>query len=255
MGGEFLFIMNGLIFFIEIVLFYIAIIVFTVGTLYRLWYWLKTPVPWRINLGPSKTTWKGVIGKIAAEVLIFISLLRSDKKLWVYAFTMHVCALACLLGTHFFGLIDAGVDLWTPYTIPLGKEIIYVFACFAFPLIAALLLLLINRIWVERVRRVSMPTDYIAIGLVMTHVLVGTYMSFFTELDMAEVMKWGIGLATFQPYLVTGSWAFVTHCATGFSLFIYFPFSKLFHPMGQIANRWTMTQKEVELIAGGRAVR
>ena len=34
-----------------------------------------------------------------------------------------------------------------------------------------------------------------------------------------------------------------------------FPFSKLFHPLGQITNRWTMTQKEVELIAGGRIVR
>ena len=247
--------MNGLLFFIEIVLFYIAIIVFTLGTLYRLWYWLKTPVPWRINLAPSKTTWKGVVGKIAAEVLIFISLLRNDKKLWIFAFTMHICGLAVLLGTHFFGLIDAGVDLWTSSSIPLGQEIIFVAACFAFPLIAALLLLLINRIWEKKVRRVSMPTDYIAIGLVLAHVLAGTYMSFFTELDMAEVMKWGLGLATFHPYVVHGSWIFPVHLTTGFTLFMYFPFSKLFHPMGQIANRWTMTQKEVELIAGGRAVR
>ena len=247
--------MNGLIFFIEIVLFYLAIIVFAVGTVYRLWYWLKTPVPLRINLAPAKKTWKGVVGKIAAEVLLFISLLRSDKQLWVLALAMHVSALIALFGTHFFGLIDAGIDLWTPYYIPGAKTIIYVAALFAFPLIAALLLLLIKRVITKEVRRISIATDYVAIGLILLHVSVGTYMSFFTELDLAEVMRWGVGLATFQPYLVTGSWPFVMHCATGFTLFMYFPFSKLFHPIGQITNRWTMTQKEVELVAGGRAVK
>jgi len=97
--------MYGLLFFIEIVLFYVAVIVFGVGTVYRLWYWLQTPVPLRISLAPAKTTWKGVAGKIAAEVLVFISLFRNDKWLWVFALAMHVSALVCLLGTHFFGLI------------------------------------------------------------------------------------------------------------------------------------------------------
>ncbi len=247
--------MYGLVFFIEIVLFYIAIVVFTAGTVYRLWCWLKIPVPMRINLAPARVTWKGVAGKIAAEVLLFISLLRSDKPLWILAIVMHVSALAVLIGTHFFGLIDAGIDMYTPYSIPGGKAIIYVAATFAFPLIAMLLLLLIKRLWTKEVRRISIPTDYVAIGLVLAHVLVGTYMSFFTELDLEEVMKWGVGLVTFQPYIVSGSWPFVLHLTTGFTLFIYFPFSKLFHPLGQITNRWTMTQKEVELIAGGRAVR
>jgi len=247
--------MYGLLFFIEIVLFYIAVIVFGVGTVYRLWYWLQTPVPLRINLAPAKTTWKGVAAKIAAEVLVFISLFRNDKTLWVFALAMHVSALACLLGTHFFGLIDAGIDLYTPYSIPAGKTIIYVFACFAFPLIATLLFLLFKRIVTRDVRRLSIATDYIAIGLVLAHVLAGTYMSFFTELDLGAVMKWGLGLVTFHPYIVSGSWIFPVHCTTGFSLFMYFPFSKLFHPIGQISNRWTMTQKETELIAGGRCVR
>lgn len=247
--------MYALVFFIEIILFYIAIVVFTAGTVYRLWCWLKIPVPMRINLAPAKVTWKGVAGKIAAEVLLFISLLRSDKKLWVLAIVMHVSALVVLLGTHLFGLIDAGIDMYTPYSIPGSKAILYVAATFAFPLIAMLLLLLIKRLWTKEVRRISIPTDYVAIGLVLAHVLVGTYMSFFTELDLEEVMKWGVGLVTFQPYIVSGSWPFVLHLTTGFTLFMYFPFSKLFHPLGQITNRWTMTQKEVELIAGGRAVR
>jgi len=247
--------MYGLVFFIEVVLFYIAVIVFGIGTVYRLWYWLQTPVPLRISLAPAKTTWKGVTGKIAAEVLVFISLFRNDKQLWILAFIMHISALIALLGTHLFGLIDAGIDLYTPYSIPWGKTVIYIAALFAFPLIGAALLLLIKRLITKEIKRISMPTDYVAIGLILAHVSIGTYMSFFTELDLGEVMKWGLGLATFRPYLVMESWPFVVHCATGFTLFIYFPFSKLFHPLGQITNRWTMTQKETELIAGGRCVR
>ena len=247
--------MNGLIFFIEGILPYIAIGVFVLGTGYRLWYWLQTPVPLRIGLAPAKVTWKGAIGKIAAEVLVFISLLRSDKLLWVVALGMHVCALVVLVGTHFFGLIDAGIELWTAYTIPAGKAILYVAACFAFPLIAALLILLFKRLLTREIKRISVPTDYVAIGLILAHVLGGTYMSFFTELDMGEVMKWGLGLATFHPYIVQESWIFAVHVATGFTLFMYFPFSKLFHPLGQIVNRWTITQKEEILVPGGAVVR
>ncbi|MDP2917740.1 MAG: respiratory nitrate reductase subunit gamma [Dehalococcoidia bacterium] len=247
--------MNYLLFFIEGVLPYIAIIVFVLGTAYRLWRWLATPVPLRITMAPARMTWKGVAGKITAEVLLFISLLRSDRFLWVIAWTMHVFAIVVLVGTHFFGVIEHGIDLWTPYTVPAGKAIIYVAASFAFPLIITLLVLLFKRILTRDIRRISIPTDYVAIGLVLAHVMNGTYMSFFMEVDMAEVMKWGLGLMTLQPHVVEGSWLFALHTATAFSLFIYFPFSKLFHPLGQITNRWTMTQKEEKLIAGGSVVK
>ncbi|MFH1381324.1 MAG: respiratory nitrate reductase subunit gamma [Chloroflexota bacterium] len=247
--------MNGLAFFIEGIFPYIAIIIFVLGTAYRLWYWLQTPVPLRIGLAPAKTTWKAATGKIAAEFFLFISLLRSDKVLWVIAWIMHICALVVLVGTHFFGLIDAGIELWTPLVIPQGKAILYVAATFSFPLIATLLILLFKRLFTPEVRRITIPTDYVALGLILFHVVNGTYMSFFTEVDMAEVMKWGLGLATFHPYVVAGSWIFPVHVATAFTLFIYFPFSKLFHPLGQIVNRWTITQKEEPLVPGGAVVK
>ncbi len=247
--------MNILVYFVEGILPYIAILVFALGTIYKLWRWLKTPVPLRLALAPAKLTWRGVVGKIAAEVLLFISLLRSDKLLWVVAWTMHIFALVVLLGTHFFGLVDAGFDLWAGYNIPQGKAIIYVAAVFAFPLIATLLILLIKRALTRDIRRISIPTDYVAISLVLIHVINGTCMSFLTSVDMAEVMKWGLGLMTFQPHVVEGSWLFALHTTTAFALFIYFPFSKLFHPLGQITNRWTMTQKEEVLISGGSVVK
>ena len=249
--------MSVLVFFVEGILPYLAVGIFGVGTLYRLWYWLKTPVPLNINLAPAKKTWMAAIGKIVAEVALFITLLRSDKFLWVIAWLMHICALVVLLGTHFFGLIDAGFDLWTPYAIPYSKAILYVAACFAFPLITLLLILLFKRLLTQEIRRISMPTDYIAVILILIHVLGGTYMSFFTEMDLGEVMKWGLGLATFRPYIIgiEESWIFPVHVFTGFTLFMYFPFSKLFHPLGQLTNRWTTTQKEEPLVPGGSVVK
>ena len=247
--------MNGLVFFIEGIFPYIAIIVFVLGTIYRLWCWLRTPVPLNINLEPAKNTWRAVIGKIAAEVLLFISLLRNDKVLWIAAWVMHVCGLIVIVASHFFGIIDASVKAYTLYTIPFSKTILYIAALFAFPLIGTLLIILFRRILTRDIRRISFPTDYVAISLILVHVFGGTYMSFFTELDMNKVAAWGMGLFTFRPVVVEGSWIFAVHCATCFITFMYFPFSKLFHPLGQITNRWTMTQKEVELISGGRVVK
>ena len=247
--------MNGLYFFLEGIFPYIASIIFVVGTLYRLWQWIRRPVPLRVNLEPAKTTWKGVAGKIAAEVLVFISLFRNDKTLWTVAWVMHVCGLIILVGTHFFGLIDSSLNIYVGYSIPAGATITYIAALFSFPLVAALLFLLFNRIFSREVRRISIPTDYFALGLIIAHIGNGIYMSFFTHMDMTEVMKWGLGLMTFHPQVVQGSWIFAVHCLTGFGLFLYFPFSKLFHPLGQITNRWTMTQKEQKAIEGGAVVK
>jgi len=247
--------MNGLYFFLEGIFPYIAILVFVAGSIFRLWQWLKRPVPLRINLEPAKTTWGGVFSKIAAEVLVFISLFRNDKALWTAAWIMHICGLAVLLGSHLLGIVDASLELYTPYTLPAGKTIIYIAAVLSFPLAGALLYLIFKRIFTREVRRISIFTDYVALGLILAHVGNGIYMSFFTETDMAEVMKWGMGLSTFQPHVVQGSWIFALHCFTAFSLFLYFPFSKLFHPLGQITNRWTMTQKEEPLIEKGAVVK
>jgi nitrate reductase gamma subunit len=247
--------MNYLYIFLEGIFPYIAIAVFAIGTIYRLWQWLKVPVPLRIGLGPAKTTWKAVTGKIAAEVLLFISLLRNDKTMWVFAWVMHVCGLVIIFGSHLLGIMDAGLNLWTPYRIPGGETLLFIAACFSFPLTGALLYFIYKRLFNRETRRISLPTDYFALILILVHVGNGIYMSFFTEQDMTEVMKWGMGLSTFQPYIIQGNWVFAFHCFTAFALFMYFPFSKLFHPLGQVVNRWTFTQKEEPLVEKGAVVK
>jgi len=244
----------GLTFFIQGIFPYISIAVLVLGITYRVWYWFTRPVPLRIGLAPIPTTWRGVVNRIAAEVLLFVSLFRSERLLWYTAYGMHVAALL-VLSNHALGIADGIVDTFTPYYIPGAKTILFVLACFAFPLIAALLFLLIRRIQDIELNRITVPADYVALSLILLHVLGGAYMSFFTEVDLGAVAAWGLGLATFRPSLVYGSWIFTFHCATGFTLFMYFPFSKLLHPLGMIVNRWTMTPKEEPLVPGGVVVK
>ena len=247
--------MNYLYFFIEGIFPYMALLVFFAGTIYQLWRWFKIPVPLRINLAPAKTTWKAVTLKITAEVVVFLSLFRTDRTFWIVAWIMHVCGLAILIGSHTFGVIAEYGDYNSFYTIPLARTIPTIAALFSFPLIASLLYLLIKRLINKEILRITLFADYFALGLILAHVIDGVYMTYFTKFDLQEGVKWGIGLMTFRPYIIQDSWIFAVHCLTGFSLFLYFPFSKLFHPLGQIANRMTMTKKEEPLIEGGSAVK
>ena len=102
---------------------YIAIAVFLVGLVYRVLLWAGAPVPYRIptTCGQQKTlpwlkqnrldnpsSFFGVLGRMALEVLLFRSLFRntrvvltpnkrlaylSDKLLWAGALAFHWCFL------------------------------------------------------------------------------------------------------------------------------------------------------------------
>ena len=242
-------------YFLEGIFPYLAILIFLVGTGYQMWRWLRIPVPLRVNLAPSKTTWRAVTGKISSEVLVFSSLFKSNRTFWVVVWIMHVCGLAILLGSHFFGVIAESLGMFANITLPLGRTIPYIAAVFSFPLLATLLIILFRRIVIKEVKRLSLLPDYFALILILVHVIDGVYMTYFTNFDVIEGMKWGVGLVTFHPYVVPDSWIFAAHCLTGFGLFLYFPFSKLFHPLGQITNQWTMTQKEVPLVEKGAVVK
>jgi nitrate reductase gamma subunit len=247
--------MYYLYFFLEGIFPYIALLVFFVVSIYRFWHWLKIPLPLRVNLAPSKTTWKAVTGKIAAEVLVFLSLFRTDRTFWIVIWSMHVCAVAILLGSHIFGVAAEMGIYYSWYAISFGRSLPTAIALLSFPLLASLLYVLIKRIVDKEMRQISLAADYFALILISLHVANGIYMTYFTQFDLQEGVKWGVGLATFHPYIIQNSWIFAVHCLTGFGLFLYFPFSKLFHPLGQIANRAAFTQKEEALIKGGAVVK
>lgn len=239
--------MSGFMFFVDGILPYISVPILLIGTIWQLWRWFSVPLPLRIGLAPVPTTQMGVVGKIAAEVFLFRTFFDSERAFWFVVWPFHVVGLFTL-AHHVLGFgQDLLVIYWPHVVIPQFETILFVLALGAWLLIAFLLYILVRRLYMAEIRRMSFFGDYVAVLLILGVVAAGTYMSSFSGLTSAKnwhetALKWGMGLVTFRP-TSAGSLLFSIHFLFVQALFIYFPFSKLFHPFGQVTSRM-MSQKE-----------
>ena len=245
--------MNTFTFIVDCILPYFSFTILGVGIIYRLWRWFSVPLPLRIGLSPIPTNQGGIIGRIAVEFFLFRTFFNSERAFWFIVWPFHVAGLFTILN-HLLGLSDGLIQTYLPgVAIPQLTTALFVIAFAAWLLIALLLYILIRRLYKVEVRRMSFFSDYVAVLLILGLVSIGAYMAFFTDTDMTAVARWGTGLMTFHPVSV-GSTIFSIHFLFAQALFIYFPFSKLFHPLGQIASRM-MTQKEELLNPEGTIVK
>ena len=240
-------------FVVDCVLPYFSIPFLIAGIAYRLWRWFKIPLPLRIGLAPIPKTNSGILGSIIAEVFIFRTLFKSERSFWFVIWSFHIAGLLTI-GNHLLGLVDGLIEAYSPDINTLQiKVILFILGFVAWILIGLLLYILIRRFYKIKIREMSFFTDYVAVILILGLVSAGAYMAFFTETDMVAVARWGTGLFTLTPETVDNP-VFSIHFLFAQVLFIYFPFSKLFHPLGQIASRM-MTTKEEQLNPEGVAVK
>ncbi len=245
--------MDVFIFIVDCILPYISFPVLIIGTVYRLWRWFRIPLPLRIGLSPIPKTNAGIVGIIVAEVIAFRTLFNGEKAFWVIIWPFHVAGLLTL-GNHILGLTDGLIEAYLPgMQIPQIKSALFILGFAAWLLITLLLYILIRRLYKREVKQMSFLGDYVAVLLILGLVSAGTYMAFFSETDMTAVARWGMGLMVFHPEPV-GNLLFSIHFLFAQALFIYFPFSKLFHPLGQVVSRM-MTKKEQLLNEEGVAVK
>ena len=250
--------MNGFTFFIDSILPYISVPVLVLGTIWRLWQWFNVPLPLRIGLPPIPRTQNGVTRRIAAEVLLFRTLFNSKRDFWFVIWPFHLVGLLVLVH-HAMGF---GQDLFIAYwpLVDLSKynTALFIIGLGAWLFIALLLYILVRRFYRADVRRMSSLSNYMALFLILAAAVSDTYMTFVTNITSTPgwheiALKWGIGLLTFHPSPI-GSPVFSIHFLFVQALFIYFPFSKLFHPFGQITSGM-MTQKEEPLNPEGVVVK
>jgi nitrate reductase gamma subunit len=240
---------------------YVAIFVFLAGMVYRVLLWAGAPVPFRIPAvcgqqrslpwirrdrldSPSSTL--EVVGRMALEVLFFRSLFRntragltgtqrvvyqSDKLLWVGALAFHWTFLIIFLRhlrffleptpwlVHFLEAFDGFFQLTVP-----------VFLLTDGVILIALLYLLGRRLLEPQVRYISLPSDYLALFLMLGVVLSGIFMRYITKVDLVKAKELSLSLVTFRPVLPEGiGLPFFIHLFFVSVLFIYFPYSKLVH--------------------------
>ncbi|NOX39365.1 MAG: nitrate reductase [Alphaproteobacteria bacterium] len=194
-----------------------------VGLGLRIAKYARTPAPLKIPTMPAPTTRSGVFWRMSREVLVFESLFKSNKWIWVFGYMFHV-GLALVLLRHFRYFIEP-IWFWVNWVQPFG-----IYASFA--LLIGLLGLLVRRIVVERIRYISSPSDYLMLLLLIGIALSGMNMKFLAPTDIVAVKVFFLGLLRLQINELPTSASLLVHLGLVATLMIIFPISKLLHGPG-----------------------
>ena len=205
------------------VLFYFATVVFVGGLALRVWQYAKTPAPLVIPTTPGPTTRGGVVLRMIREVTLFESLFKANKWIWAFGILFHAALLLVIL-RHFRYFIDpvwGVIALIQPFGLYAG-----------FAMVVGLLGLLGRRIFVERIRYISSPSDYLMLLLLIAIGVSGLAMKYLARTDIVELKNFFRGLMTFNWQGLPADNMLLIHLALVAALMIIFPFSKLLHAPG-----------------------
>jgi nitrate reductase gamma subunit len=233
-----------MLFFIGQVFPYIAVGVFIIGMAIRIRNWLKAPVPFQLTLFPAPKDSVGRITVIGRELLLFDSLLRGDRGLWFWAWTMHV-SLAMIIFGHIVGIATLTQQFTMFGLSPAASSQLSAFfgtiAGIAF--LISLIVLFYRRTAIPELKRLSDPADYFDILLLLSIVVSGMHMRVTThEVDLPVIRSYLGNLLTFSPTPVPHDWVFISHYFLVNVLLMYFPFSKMAHLAGFFVNRSILTE-------------
>lgn len=204
-------------------LFYLASFVLVAGLALRIWTYATTPAPLKIPTTPAPTTRSGVVLRMAGEVVLFQSLFKSNKWIWLFGWIFHI-ALAAVLFRHLRYFLQP-----VPEIVALAQPI-GVLAGFA--MVGGLLALWGRRLVVPRIRYISGPSDHLILALLVAIGASGLMMKFVAHTDIVAVKAFFLGLIHFDWKPLPGDPALMMHLSLVAALMIVFPFSKLLHAPG-----------------------
>ena len=204
-------------------LFYFATLALVGGLAYRIAEYARTPAPLKIPTTPAPTSSSGVVLRMAREVVLFESLFKSNKWIWLFGVLFHG-GLAVVLLRH-VRYFQQPVWDWVVFIQPFGKYA-------SFVMVAGLAGLWARRFLVDRVRYISTPSDHLILALLIAIGLSGISMTFVAHTDIVELKAFALGLVTFDWQPVPTEGALLIHLFLVALLMIIFPVSKLLHAPG-----------------------
>ena len=254
----------GLNFLFGVIIPYLSVLLFFVGFTWRIFDWMKSPVPFRIptTCGQAKSLkwikrdelespsgfW-GVVGRMSLEVLFFRSLFRNNKAeiapgpsltyasskwLWMAGLIFHWSLLVIILRHYRFFLASIpgfvefleSIDGFLQITLPT----LYITDLL---LVLAVTFLVLRRLASAQMRIISLSTDYFPLFLILAIALSGISMRYLDKVDIVAVKVLVQGLVSFQ-FDAPGEIGaiFYVHLFLVCVLASYFPFSKLMHMGG-----------------------
>jgi len=208
---------------IVVIVAYVVVAVFVAGIATRVYAWAATPVPLKIPTTPAPKTYPGVTVRVLGEVLVFSSLFRADKLLWVGAWAFHA-GLVLIILRHLRYFLYPVPD-WVMFMQTPG-----VWTGYLFPL--PILYLLARRLTFRRVIYVSILPDYFVLALLGCIAGTGILMRYVARVYLVDVKAFILGLLTLDPVSPPASPYFWAHILLVCVLLAYFPFSKLMHAPG-----------------------
>ena len=194
-----------------------------VGLAYKIRQFSTTPVPLKIPLMPAPLTQKGVVFRMAREVIYFESLFKSNKWIWIFAILFHVGLL--LVSLRHLRYFTEPVWFWVVLVQPFGVYAGYV-------MVAGLLGLWARRFLVPRVRYISSLSDHLMLSLLIMIGISGLTMKYVAPTDIIAVKAFFLGLLRFDLQPLPSDPSLLLHLGLVVSLMIIFPFSKLLHVPG-----------------------
>lgn len=205
-------------------LFYISFIIFVIGMTKKIFQYWATPAPLKIPVAPTPLTRTGVVLRIIREVTLFESLFKSSKWTWIFGWLFHF-GLFLVLIRH--------IRYFWPGEVPEIFLLVQPFKYGAFAMLIGLLGLMGRRIFVDRVRYISAPSDYIMLTLLLIIGVSGAIMTFTSNhTDVVMVKEFASGLITFNWSELPTELQLLVHLLLVIILIAIFPISKLLHVPG-----------------------
>lgn len=209
-------------------LFYAATIIFIGGLAYRIKKYAGTPAPLKIPTMPAPTTQTGVVLRLGREVVFFESLFKATKWTWLFGWIFHVCLLLAFL-RHLRYAMSPDNFLWPLVNL----EIIQTFGKYGgYGMLIGLAGLFARRIFVDRVRYISSPSDYLMLILIMVIAGTGLIMTFISHTDIVALKGFVMGLMYFDWQPLPNNPFLIIHLTCVAALMMIFPISKLLHAPG-----------------------
>jgi nitrate reductase gamma subunit len=211
-----------------VILFYVAMITLVAGITNKILQYKRVPAPLKIAITPAPLTKKGVVYRYFTEVVFFNSLFRATKWTWIFGWIFHVSMLLAFF-RHLRYVISPDSFIW-----PLvNNMIVQSFGHYAgFTMVLGLIGLLSRRIFVDRVRYISSPSDYLMLLLIMGIAGSGLMIAYVAHTDIIQLKAFIMGLFLFDWQNLPGDIVLLAHLTMVLSLMMIFPISKLLHLPG-----------------------
>jgi nitrate reductase gamma subunit len=209
-------------------LFYAAMIVLVVGILVKIKQYASIPAPLKIPTTPAPVSKPGVWWRMFTEVVFFNSLFKSTKWTWIFGWMFHLGLLLAFF-RHLRYALSPDFFLW-----PLiNNELVQAAGRYAgFAMAVGLLGLLGRRIFVDRVRYISSPSDYLMLLLILGIAATGLSISFVDHTDIVQLKAFILGLFYLDWQPLPDHGLLITHLSLVLLLAFIFPMSKLLHAPG-----------------------